>query len=165
MSDPLSISASIAGLISLSTVVYQTLSNFADKVDKAPKSAQEILYAVAEMRLALVSMSELVDKFSRISARRKAMVQLDHLVISLSRAVMTFTDLELFLSDWPEISSMQSSAWRRIRWAMKEDKATHLLKRLSENRMALIFILSILQRYVTIEYPYTVFPWYDTNKP
>ncbi|CAJ0544356.1 Ff.00g035750.m01.CDS01 [Fusarium sp. VM40] len=145
MSDPLSISASIAGLISLSTVVYQTLSNFADKVDKAPKSAKEILYAVAEMRLALLSMSGLVDKFSRISARRKAMVQLDHLVISLSRAVMTFTDLELFLSDWPEISSMQSSAWRRIRWAMKEDKATHLLKRLSENRMALIFILSILQ--------------------
>jgi hypothetical protein len=96
-------------------------------------------------------MSELVDKFSRISARRKAMVQLDHLVISLSRAVMTFTDLELFLSDWTEISSMQSSAWRRFRWAMKEDKATHLIKRLSDNRMALVFILSILQRYVTVE--------------
>ncbi|PTD06084.1 hypothetical protein HYE67_007923 [Fusarium culmorum] len=145
MSDPLSISASIAGLISLSTVVYQTLTNFADKVDRAPKSAQDILHAVTEMRLALVSMSDLVDRFSRISARRKVMVQLDHLVISLSRAVMTFTDLELFLSDWPEISSMQSSAWRRIRWAMKEDKATHLIKRLSENKMAFVLILSILQ--------------------
>lgn len=145
MSDPLSISASIAGLISLSTVVYQTLTNFADKVDRAPKSAQDILHAVTEMRFALVSMSDLVDRFSRISARRKVMVQLDHLVISLSRAVMTFTDLELFLSDWPEISSMQSSAWRRIRWAMKEDKATHLIKRLSENKIAFVLILSILQ--------------------
>ncbi|CAF3465348.1 unnamed protein product [Fusarium graminearum] len=125
--------------------VYQTLTNFADKVDRAPKSAQDILHAVTEMRLALVSMSDLVDRFSRISARRKVMVQLDHLVISLSRAVMTFTDLELFLSDWPEISSMQSSAWRRIRRAMKEDKATHLIKRLSENKMAFVLILSILQ--------------------
>ncbi|KAF4969830.1 hypothetical protein FSARC_2988 [Fusarium sarcochroum] len=145
MSDPLSISASIAGLITLSTVVYQTLSDFADKVDKAPKSTQEILYAVAEMRLALNSISELVESFHKISPRRKAMVQLDHLVIALSRAVMTFTDLELFLSNWPEISAMQSSAWKRIRWALQEDKATRLVKKLSENKTSLLLILNILQ--------------------
>ncbi|KAH8666239.1 P-loop containing nucleoside triphosphate hydrolase protein [Ilyonectria robusta] len=145
MSDPLSLSASIAGLITLSTAVYTTLSNFADRVERAPKSTQEILHAVAEMRLALTSVSGLIDTFQRIPPRRKAMVQLDHLVICVSQAVMTFTDLEMFLSNWPEISMMQSSAWKRIRWALQEDKATRLVKRLSENKASLVLILNILQ--------------------
>ncbi|KAH6974293.1 hypothetical protein BKA56DRAFT_689798 [Ilyonectria sp. MPI-CAGE-AT-0026] len=145
MSDPLSLSASIAGLINLSTAVYITLSNFADKVERAPKSTQEILHAVAEMRLALTSVSGLIDTFQRIPPRRKAMVQLDHLVICVSQAVMTFTDLEMFLSNWPKISMMQNSAWKRIRWALQEDKATRIVKRLSENKASLVLILNILQ--------------------
>lgn len=148
MSDPLSLSASIAGLITLSTAVYTTLNDFADRVERAPKSTQEILHAVLEMRLALTSVSGLIDSFQRIPPRRKAMVQLNHLVFCVSQAVMTFTDLEVFLSNWPEISMMQNSAWKRFRWALQEDKATRLVKRLSEDKASILLILNILQRCV-----------------
>ena len=140
----MSVAASVAGLLQLSDAVYKTLTDFTSKVERAPKSAYSFLQMVTEMRLALSSMSELVDNFQMIPARRKALLQLDHLIIVLTQAVITFTDMELFLSNWPKIAAMPNSTLKRIRWALQDDKANRIIRRLQENKASVTMVLSII---------------------
>ncbi|KAI1371070.1 hypothetical protein F4677DRAFT_436692 [Hypoxylon crocopeplum] len=115
MSDPLSITLAVAGLLQLSAKVYKILSTFITNVKNAPQSAFDLLLNVFEMRLALTSVSELVDSFIKVPLKRRAMVQLDHLIICITQSVLTFSNLDEFVSTWPE--RIQTSVWDRLRFA------------------------------------------------
>lgn len=102
MADPLSIAASVAGLLSLSGSLYNRISTFTDRVQYASQSAFALRLSVSEVRLALTSVSGLIESFINISPERRAMVQLDDLIMCLTQLVLVFDELERLVGTWPE---------------------------------------------------------------
>jgi hypothetical protein len=154
MADPLTIATSIAGLLTLTGSIHQALSSFIEKFEHAPKSARTILMEVSITREALSAMSSLIEKFLQVPRERRAMVRLDLITLTVSHAVMAFSDLELLLSRWPELSKIPISFGTRLRWARQDDKASQLVRRLQEARFSLSLVLNIFQRYALCPIPF-----------
>ncbi|KAF5508247.1 Cell division control protein 42 [Colletotrichum fructicola] len=94
MADPLSIAASIAGLLAAAGKVYTVVSGFIDSTANAPQSAAATLEAVGEIKLALSSVQSMIDSLHHLSASRKGLIQLEHLAIIITNAVFTLSKLE-----------------------------------------------------------------------
>jgi hypothetical protein len=92
--DPLSISASIAGLLAVTGTIISTLEGFTSNVKNAPQSALSALFAVKDMKLALASVEKLLSSLSSLERTRKEMIQIDHLVIAITQSVVTLVELE-----------------------------------------------------------------------
>jgi hypothetical protein len=145
MSDPLSIAASIAGLITLAGAIYTSVNSFIQRIEDAPKFAHTPVREVSVMRVTLAAMSDLIDMFLTQASERKAMVQLDCLILTVTHTVMAFSDMEEFLSRWPAIEKLSYRTLQRIRWSFEEDKAQKLITRLTEARTGLSLVLNIFQ--------------------
>ncbi|KEY73482.1 hypothetical protein S7711_07506 [Stachybotrys chartarum IBT 7711] len=145
MADPLSIAASVAGLLTLAGGIYSFLSDVIDSIETAPQAFQRFLSEVSLTQMTLASMSDIITAFLDIPMSRRAMLQLDHLVLAVTSAVLTLSDLELFLSQWPALSRSSISPLTRMRWSRQENKAAKLLERLRETRVALSLVLNVLQ--------------------
>ncbi|KAI2640770.1 P-loop containing nucleoside triphosphate hydrolase protein [Hypomontagnella submonticulosa] len=150
MADPLSIAASVAGLIALSGSIYSALSAHVSRANSnTPQSAYTLLLTVLEMRSALISVSSLVTSFLSVPPERRALVQLDHLIVCLTQSVLTFSDLEAFVGTWPE--DIQSSRWKRWRWTFQGDKFAILNTKIQDHKLSLNLVLNILQCESDIE--------------
>ncbi|KAK0657886.1 P-loop containing nucleoside triphosphate hydrolase protein [Cercophora newfieldiana] len=142
MADPLSIASGVAGLLTLSAAAYDALSTFLANTKNAPKAVREILTEVTEMRLALMSASELLATFDNVAHSRKKMVQLEHLILVLTQVFDTFSELRHLLA---RFSHIPKALWARIKWAWLQSKANDLMQRLRSHKSSLSLILNILQ--------------------
>jgi len=142
MADPLSIASGIAGLLTLSTTAYSALSTFLANTKNAPKAVRDIQMEVSEMRLALISASDLLAAFDNVPHGRKKMVQLEHLVLVLTQIFDTFSELRHLLA---RFSHIPKALWARIKWAWLQSKVGDLMQRLRSQKGSLSLILNILQ--------------------
>ncbi|KAI1077467.1 P-loop containing nucleoside triphosphate hydrolase protein [Whalleya microplaca] len=149
MADPLSIAASVAGLLTLSSSIHKVISTYIARTVNISQSVFALLLNVSEMRLALTSVSNLVDSFVTLPPRRLSMVQLDHLVICITGSVLAFDDLQKFMGTWPE--DALSFGWRRWRWARQEGKMLTLTDRIQQCKTSISLVLNILQCESDIE--------------
>ncbi|KAI0139022.1 P-loop containing nucleoside triphosphate hydrolase protein [Hypoxylon sp. NC0597] len=149
MADPLSIAAAVAGLVQLSAKIYTTLSEFVSRIQKAPQAAYDLLLSLSEMRLALASVSELIDSFLKIPLERRAMVQIDHLIMCLTQSVLTFSSLEKFVGTWPE--QIVTSRWQKWRFANQEEKLMDFNTKVQQQKISISLALNILQSESDIE--------------
>ncbi|KAK4103378.1 hypothetical protein N658DRAFT_505735 [Parathielavia hyrcaniae] len=94
MADPLSIAASVVGLLTTAGRICSVLSNFIGAAADAPKSAQDALSAVDEVRSVLAMVEGLLATISNLSSRRKMLVRLDHIRITFTNCVLTLSELE-----------------------------------------------------------------------
>jgi hypothetical protein len=100
------------------------------------------------MRLALISVEKLILDVSSVPRKRKALVEVEHLVITLTESVITFSDLEALVSPFVTDSVIDTSAWKRLKWAWKEEKVSLSIQRLESHKSSIIMMLSILQWHV-----------------
>ncbi|OTA98246.1 hypothetical protein M426DRAFT_117234 [Hypoxylon sp. CI-4A] len=142
MSDPLSIAAAVAGLLQLSASVYQSISKFIAKLKNAPLCAYDLRLTLFDMRLALGSISHLIDSFQETPPRRKAMVQLDHLILCITQSVLVFSNLERFVNIWAERA--QSSLWQKWRFINQEEKLKEFNIKIQQQKISLNLVLSVL---------------------
>ncbi|KAI0434468.1 P-loop containing nucleoside triphosphate hydrolase protein [Xylaria sp. FL1042] len=95
------------------------------------------------MRMVLKSVSDLIDKFLKYPPRRRALVRLDHLIICLTKAVLSFSELEKCINPWVE--RPQKSLWQRWKLMSQDERITRLNTRLQENKVSLNLVLNIFQ--------------------
>lgn len=143
MADPLSIAASVAGLLTLAGSLYKQISIFTNGIQGVPQSAFALQLSVFEVRLALDSISGLMDSFLDVPPRRRAMVQIDHLVICLTQLVLVFDELEDFVRTWPE--DIQFSRWKRWRFFAQDEKMTRLNSKIQQQKTSINLVLNVLQ--------------------
>lgn len=136
MSDPLSIAASVAGLLATAGTICTTLSSFID----APESARAALAAVEEVRLALEMVQQLVDTVSALSSLRRALVRLDHIAITFSNCIRTLSELE-------SLVCFKDNIMHRLRWVWGEKKVLQLLPRLESQKASLLLMVTVLRWY------------------
>ncbi|KAI0480110.1 P-loop containing nucleoside triphosphate hydrolase protein [Xylariaceae sp. FL0804] len=145
MVEPLSIAASVAGLLSLTGAIYTQLSDFVQQVKDVPRSAHALLMAVSEMRMVITSVSDLLNGLIECPPKRRALVQIDHLILTLTQTVITAAEVEQFLSRWQALYDPKMSRYWRIRLVPVENKANKLVDKLRGNMSSISLVLNILQ--------------------
>jgi hypothetical protein len=147
MSDPLSIAASIAGLITTAGYIVAALSAFAG----APQSARDALQAVREIRLLLTSASSIIDRISERPPELRALIRLDHIAITFASCVLTMSELESLVcgtSKEDDELPGSGSVLYRSRWLWIEKRVLRLLLRLESQKSSLSFMLNVFIWFV-----------------
>jgi len=140
MADPLSIAASVVGLLATTGKICAALSGFISGVVAAPQSAHDTLATAEEVRVALEMVKGLIDTISALPSRRKALVRLDLIAITFSNCVLTLSELE-------SLVCFKDGMMHRLKWVWGENKVLRLLPRLESQKASLTLMVTTLVWY------------------
>jgi cell division control protein 24 len=140
MADPLSIAASVAGLLAVAGKISNVVSGFATSVADAPESAQQTAMACEEIRLVLLSLQQLMEKLAGLPRERKEMIQFKHLVVVFRQSILTFSELEALTNRTAGRSILSATAWMA-----HEKPILELLSRMESHKSSFLLLLNILQ--------------------
>jgi hypothetical protein len=90
------------------------------------------------VRLALLSVEQLINNLSAIPTGRRVYIQLDHLAVTFSQSILTLSELESLIC-------LNDGFLHGFRWAWSEKKTVRLLPRLDSQKSSLSLIFTILQ--------------------
>ena len=146
MMDPLSVSASIVGLITAAVQVSRLLHTLADNADGSPASVQEVLAEVTDIRVCLDQLQSLILEEEDIQRSRKSLIMVEQLVVVLTNCVSIFSELEQTL----EMTRVDQplKVLDRLKWMSKESTITRILLRLQTSKASLNLVLTTLTWYV-----------------
>jgi hypothetical protein len=144
--DPLSIVASVAGLLMAAGTLTSTLSTIRSTVSNARLSIDQIASEVNDVRTSLSAVQKFLLGLSSAPRRRVALIQLDQLLATLTDAVLTFSELEDLVS--PFATGSDLSITERVKWAWKEEKVLPILQRLQRHKSSFSVMLNIVQWYI-----------------
>ncbi|KAI5776247.1 hypothetical protein EDC01DRAFT_486962 [Geopyxis carbonaria] len=142
MTDPLSMAASIAGLITVGTKLITVLCEFCSDWAGAPASASYLLTEMKSMEVLLSNLQNIVESFPE---DRKHLVMVEDLVLILTGSVITYSDLELFVDRAKKSSEVEISPLSRAKWVLKEKEIEKLLQKLQAQKINLILMLGVVQ--------------------
>jgi hypothetical protein len=156
MTDPVSITASIAGLIGLSGQIIAALNNLyalGKSARNAPESISLLMAEMQEMNVICCQVQLLISGADKQpSNSRRTMISIEHLVATLSGCVLVYSTLDKYLSEVQGITDPDVKAsttklvWERIRWAAwKESEVATVLGDLQRHKLSLNLMLSIIQ--------------------
>jgi len=147
MADPLSIAASVVGLVSVARKISAALTGFVLGVADVPESARAALAAVDAMRLTLASVRQLMTKLSEMPRQRKEMIHVTHLVVLFRQAILSLSELEAIICPANASASVgeTTGTWDAVKWLLQEKRVTAAVQRLDSHRTSLSAVLNILQ--------------------
>lgn len=150
MADPLSVAASIAGLLSAAGSVLKVLSPYIAAARDTPKIAAEVNGELHATTIVLSALQTLASNMESVSARRAALVRVDQVVAVLTNGVLIFSEIEASVGSLSlaEPSTTPLALRSRLQWAWKETELTRLLTRFQGFKLSISLILTILQRHV-----------------
>jgi hypothetical protein len=155
MSDPVSLTASIAGLIGLSGQILTALNGLY-KVGKsainAPDSIGRLLEEMQEMNGIFCQVQLFISGTGKQPSRsRLTMISIHHLVATLSGCVLVCSNLDQYLSEVACVTDVNAKGskkivWERVRWALwKESEVAVVLEDLQRHKLSLNLMLGIIQ--------------------
>ncbi|KAM7215680.1 hypothetical protein V8F06_008971 [Rhypophila decipiens] len=148
--DPLSVAASIAGLLSAAGAVTKALSPYVAAARETPKVATQVHSEMQSITIILSTLQVLAQALGSIPVQRAALIQVDHIVAVLTDGVLIFSDLEDVVKSLDSLGNLsvniiRLSVWSRLQWARKESEINSLLARLQGFKSSASLILNILQ--------------------
>lgn len=145
--DPLSVAASVAGLISLAGQLVPALYNLGTSVNEASKDAQAAVTEVSGMSIVLQALEKYVAGRSIIRADRLRLITVEHISASLTACVLTYDELDLLLKDLHIESGFRTL--EKAVWMLKREKVAELVKRIQNHKLTFTCMLNIIQWYVS----------------
>jgi cell division control protein 24 len=143
MSDPLSVAASIAGLIALAGELYISLDEFISNVRDAPSLAQTIQSEIKSFRNSLNALHRVLQDPAFGRSKRAALISADYVVVSFTDAVLVFSQLETNVLPLTKFTDYGVVA--RTQWTRKKVKLNELVGRLQWQKHTLVLQLNILR--------------------
>ncbi|KAK4443349.1 hypothetical protein QBC34DRAFT_211599 [Podospora aff. communis PSN243] len=146
--DPLSVAASIAGLLSAAASISKVLGPYVTAARDTPQIAHHVNSEVQAASIILSALQSLANNMASVSVQRATLVEVDQVVAVLTSGVFVFSDLEASIGSLPlpDSASISRLALRsRFQWARKETEFTALLNRLQSFKSSISLILDILQ--------------------
>ncbi|KAL8799574.1 MAG: hypothetical protein Q9182_005785 [Xanthomendoza sp. 2 TL-2023] len=142
--DPISVSASILGLLGASAKVSEVLTSFVKGMKDAPRLAQRTLTEVEDLKLCFHQLQDWVNlEGSKTKTRtRAAMIMVDQLVVILTHSILTFSELENAVAGLKPRSSFMMNS--RFKWMAKEHTISLLLQRLQTSKASLNLLMTTL---------------------
>ena len=142
--DPLSVAASIVGLLGAAAKVSSTLNNLIQSAKTAPKTAQRLLTEVIDVSACLSQVQALLLGIKEIPRSHQSLVMVEDIVIVLSNCVMTFSELEEAVDSLKP--DLPIPAGRLVKWTLKEQSIGALLLRLQSSKTSLSLMISTFTR-------------------
>ena len=94
--DPLSVSASVVGLLSAAASIIKIIGSAAD----APKLAYDVVSEANEATAALALLRPYVERLKLPSPSRSSLISVDQVVICMTSCVETFSELKISCKAW-----------------------------------------------------------------
>jgi hypothetical protein len=96
--DPLSVMASVVGLLTAAGTVVSLISSIKSSIDDAPRNLNRILSEVKEVENSLSAVHRFLLGLGMTRRQRLAMIQFDQLLATLTESVLTFSELEALVT-------------------------------------------------------------------
>ena len=141
--DPLSVAASIIGILGAAAKVSSVLITFVKNTKAAPKLAQTVLADVNGLSTVLSHLQTYLLGTVSPTRSRASLIIVEQVLVTLAECVTTFSELEDVLGTTKHDAGMD--IMNRIKWATKESKVVDIQRRLQSNKASLTLILTILQ--------------------
>ena len=149
--DPLSVAASVAGLVSLAGQLVPALYNLGSAVKEANKDAQAAATEVASMSVVLQGLQTYIMGRTKANPQRLRLITVEHITASLTACVFTYSELDAVLKALHVDSGLK--ARDRAVWFMKRESVQNLVSRLQNHKMSFTCMLNILQWRVKASHP------------
>ena len=140
--DPLSVSASVVGLLAAVGSITAFLRRLVNNTSDAPESARHVLAEVYGIGSCLAGLKPFLQGTKTASTSRTSMIMLDHVIVTLTECMTTFSDLEKALESLK--STQPNTVVKRVRWAMKDQTLRRILSRLQTSKLSLNLMLTML---------------------
>lgn len=138
--DPLSVAASITGLLTAGAQVASLLQGFLD----APNIAQTVVVEINYFIVVLSQLQPFVTGSSTAHQSRKSMIEVQQIQLILTGCVLTFSELQALVDGLSPASAGSIGIRGRVRWAWAESSIAQLLQRLRDHKSSLALILTVL---------------------
>ena len=146
MADPLSVAASVAGLLTAAAAICKVLAPYASAVRDTPQIALQVRAEIEEASIFLGTLQGLASNLVTLPTQRTLLIQVDHVMAILTNGVLVFSDLEACVGDLPTPDVSSTSPFRRrLQWTRKESDLKPILSRLQGFKASVSMILGILQ--------------------
>jgi hypothetical protein len=140
--DPLSVTASIVGLILSVAQVTSGVSIIQCVLSDAPRIDQ-LLSQITEIETCLSTIQKFLDNIRLASRERMVFIKVEHLVATLTQAVLTFSELEALVKK--TVAGPRNALILRINWTRRQNRLANIMLRLESHKSALSLMLSIVQ--------------------
>lgn len=144
MADPLSVAASITGLIAVAGQIYLTLDTFCSNVKDAPVLSRIILSEVKSFRNTLHALQQLLSDPHFHRSSRGALISADYVVVSFTDAVLLFSELEAIVTPL-SVLTPELALTAKVQWVRKKQRLNELVGRLQWQKHTLMLQLNILK--------------------
>ena len=146
--DPLSVSASIIGVLGAAAKVSSVLTTFVQSVRGAPKLAQNVLSDVNGVSAVLTQLQLFLLGKTIPSKSGASLVLVEQVIVALQESVKVFSELEDALGTSARDGDM--SLLDRVKWTMKESKIADIQERLQRSKSTLFEMLTVLQWFAAL---------------
>ena len=155
MGDPLSIAASIAGLITLSTQIVGMAKEVFDKVKDAPETVKRVREEVESMQPIFYQVQQLLTGTgSGLNHGNLTMISVHNLMATLTGCVIVYSRLEKKVNEVCGFSdpATASVAWKRagiitnrVTWGLwRHEEVLVIIEDLQRQKLSLNLMLSII---------------------
>ncbi|KAL6356404.1 hypothetical protein LRP88_10000 [Fusarium phalaenopsidis] len=144
--EPFSAASSVAGLIIAAGRIYSLL-DFISSVKNSPTTISDAKNEVKHAQSALCSLNRYLNNLASLNPTRTAMIQVDDLRVTLSDAMMAFSEFETLLLTLDNIARVKAfTVWPKY----AKDIEEHMAK-VQRYKASLTLMLNILQRETQFE--------------
>lgn len=141
--DPLSVAASVAGLIQLTSKLVPALYNLGLAITEANKDAQAAATEVAGMSVVLQGLQTYILGRLHANPERLRLITVEQITASLTACVLTYSELDETLQALHADSGLK--VWERAVWSIKRDSIQKLVTSIQNHKMTFACMLNILQ--------------------
>ena len=162
MSDPLSITSAIAGLLTLTAQIATTARALYSSVKDAPASIRQIEEEMGDLHLIFCQVQLFIGGSMKVANKsRLTLISLHHLMATLSGCVLMFSALDKKLSEVSGVSGLREAGVHtgtsasgnkvgllveKIKWVLwKEAEVKELIEDLQRHKLSLNLMLNIIQ--------------------
>ncbi|KAK3655202.1 GTPase activating protein (GAP) for Rho1p [Elasticomyces elasticus] len=143
MPEPITVAASVAGLISSASTMIPILYNVGTSIRDAPQLTKEVAGELANITVVLQQLFAYISGKARASIERLNLITVEHITATLTDCVVTYSDLDAVLKSLRVDSGMR--AWDRGMWYIKKGRVGEIVQKLQNHKASLGLMLNILQ--------------------
>ena len=139
--EPISVAASIVGLLIAASEISGSFNAFIRKVKHAPKVAHAVLREVSEIQSCCMQIERYFSNKAHLGSHA-VLLTLEDVGIVLSDCVSLISELERLIGPLTSIRYMQ--AGQKARWTFKDREIRLLLGRCKSSQASLRFMLTTM---------------------
>ena len=147
MSDPLSVAAGVAGVVTAAAQISSLLIKFTKSTIAAPQQAKVVLMEVSDIGEILSHLQSFLLGLDLPDRSRASLLKVEMLVTIVSGCVLTFSELEKLLDELKTDNTDNFDVLDRLKWARKESALAGLIQRLQNHKTSLSLVFDILNGF------------------